>query len=253
MSEEVARRNLGEPNPPVVFYGVSCDSARPLCDQYSIDGYPTIYGFKKGFSYEKDELLCLNDEGMPPLTADLIGEYLSVNLANEEPNRLSMSSYSNSEDTRRKELRDENDAIEIAKKQEQHYEYKKSYRETFLDAAKSFVFMMRYGIYVSSGPLPEERKVVLSEWLNLLHWSLPREFRLHDLIDDLRANLNVISLGSEELLSVIDQHTIDRLGYIARELNQRKDTFVDQEDVSSANVWSHSCSRGKRGMGEFLY
>ena len=252
MADEVHRRIYGEPN--IMFYGLTCDSYRPLCDKYSIAGYPTLVGFKAGFQQGVDKPMILNDDGMPSLTADLIGEYLGLNLANEEPEVLSMSSYSNSEDTRAKEERHRKAAVESAQRKIRNYEYKKSYQDIYLDAAKSLVFTLRQSIYVSTGPLAEERKEVLIEWLDLLSWSLPNQFGIHSLITDARNNIDIISSGSNKLLEVIERHeTIKDWDInLSDVLKKNQKQASDENLMKDAKKWSEGCSHGKIGAGEFV-
>ena len=198
MANEVQRRIYGVPK--VAFYGVTCDSFNEFCSKYNINGYPTVLGFKADFQHDgSEEPMILNDDGMPELNADLIAEYLDLNLAHEEPNVLSMSSYSNSEDTRRKAERDFEAATRAATEAIRKKEYDNSYREIYLNAAKSLFFTIEHGIYNSSGELPLSRKKVLIDWLDLLDWSLPEQFQIKAFISDLKENIDDISQNYENL------------------------------------------------------
>lgn len=250
MADEVQRRVYGEPN--IMFYGLSCDSYRSLCEQYEIAGYPTIIGFKAGFRRGVDQPMELNGDAMPNLTADVIGKYLGLNLANEEPEILSMSSYSNSEDIRAKDERDEKAAIESARDKMSTYEYNKSYREIYLDAAKSLVFTIRQSIYISKGPLPETRRSALVEWLELLDWTLPEQFGIHLLITDLLVNIDILSSSSVKLLEILDRHAdVSTWGvYLPKNIQDSQGNYNDESALMDSKKWSQGCSHGKRGAGK---
>jgi hypothetical protein len=99
--------------------------------------------------------------------------------------------------------------------------------ETILDASLSFVSGLRYGVFMAEGALTLPRKMALKNWLDFLSVSLPPEWGLHRLIDDLRRQINFVAKSDANLNSVLQAHPMPR------------------------EVWSMSCAgKGKRvGMG----
>ena len=62
--------------------------------------------------------------------------------------------------------------------------------EVYSDAEASFIVTMEQTVYDPGGgpgdPLPKELAYQLRDYLDLLHWTLPAHWKLHDLINDLR-------------------------------------------------------------------
>ena len=96
----------------------------------------------------------------------------------------------------------------------------------FSDAAASFIVSMEQTVYDPNGPdspLDRELSYTLREYLDLLHWTLPPNWRLHDLINDLRSDYETIIKGRTQLLQVLDRH----------------------RNPGDRPSWSRSCVRGQ--------
>ena len=96
----------------------------------------------------------------------------------------------------------------------------------FSDAAASFIVSMEQTVYDPNGPdspLARELAYTLREYLDLLHWTLPPNWRLHDLINDLRSDYDTIIKGRTQLLRVLDRH----------------------RNPGDRPSWSRSCVRGQ--------
>ena len=97
----------------------------------------------------------------------------------------------------------------------------------FSDAAASFIVSMEQTVYDPNGPtdspLSRELAYTLREYLDLLHWTLPPNWRLHDLINDLRSDYDSIIKGRSQLLRVLDRH----------------------RNPGDRPSWSRSCVRGQ--------
>mmetsp|Transcript_8410 Transcript_8410/g.23556 ORF Transcript_8410/g.23556 Transcript_8410/m.23556 type:complete len:683 (-) Transcript_8410:57-2105(-) len=97
----------------------------------------------------------------------------------------------------------------------------------FSDAAASFVVSMEQTVYDPNGPadspLSRELAYILREYLDSLHWTLPPNWRLHDLINDLRSDYDTVIKGRAELLRVLDRH----------------------RNPGDRPSWSRSCVRGQ--------
>jgi hypothetical protein len=75
------------------------------------------------------------------------------------------------------------------------------------DASRSFVHSLRYGVFMSDEPLTLPRKMALQNWLEFLSVSLPPEWGLHRIIDDVRRQINFVAQADKNLHAVLDAHT----------------------------------------------
>ena len=82
--------------------------------------------------------------------------------------------------------------------------------EVYSDAEASFIVAMEQTVYDPGGgpgdPLPKELAYQLRDYLDLLHWTLPAHWKLHDLINDLRTDYDSVVKGRKDLLRVLDRH-----------------------------------------------
>jgi len=99
--------------------------------------------------------------------------------------------------------------------------------ETLNDAALSFTRGLLMGLFKSNEPLTYKKKAALLDWLDLLSVSLPPEIGLHELIDNLRYNIDSISQRRENLLLIITEHPLPD------------------------HMWSYSCTKGAPSGGFF--
>ena len=97
----------------------------------------------------------------------------------------------------------------------------------FSDAAASFIVSMEQTVYDPNGsavsPLSRDLAYILREYLDLLHWTLPPNWYLHDLINDLRSDYDSVIKGRAQLLQVLDRH----------------------RNPGDRPSWSRSCVRGQ--------
>jgi Erv1 / Alr family len=88
---------------------------------------------------------------------------------------------------------------------------KMGYEEALmLDTTLSFLQGLRYGVYKASGPLTLTKKQALVEWFELLSVSLPQEWGIHDILDDLSDNISAISQKEESLAKLVNKHKPSR-------------------------------------------
>jgi len=81
--------------------------------------------------------------------------------------------------------------------------------ETLNDAALSFTRGLQMGVFRNNNhALDKKRKAALLNWLDLLSISLPPELGLHELIDTLKINMDLIAQSPYELKVLIDKHPI---------------------------------------------
>lgn len=79
-----------------------------------------------------------------------------------------------------------------------------------LDATLSFLHGLRVGVFKIDEPLNVKKKTALKDWLELSSVSLPQEWGIHEAIDDLRGNIDLISNDRRELVKILNRHKIPR-------------------------------------------
>jgi hypothetical protein len=95
-----------------------------------------------------------------------------------------------------------------------------------LDTTLSFIHGLQFGVFTSKSALPAKKRRALKDWLDLLSVSLPAEWALHDLIDDLLNNIGSISESDANLTAILKKYPTPRA------------------------IWSDSCNKGVSG-GQF--
>jgi len=83
--------------------------------------------------------------------------------------------------------------------------------ELILDASLSFLQGLKFGIFTSNRPLTTEKRRALRDWLDLMAVSLPPEWGLHDIIDDLRDNFEHVSQSDKNMENVLLRHPPPRI------------------------------------------
>ena len=81
----------------------------------------------------------------------------------------------------------------------------------YRDAQKSFSLTLKHNIYPPDGKdtplyLPPKQKDILFDFLDLLHWTLPSSWIIHDVINDLRNDFATVIKGRQSLLSILNRH-----------------------------------------------
>jgi Erv1 / Alr family len=82
--------------------------------------------------------------------------------------------------------------------------------ELIHDVSLSFITGLKHGVFMSDGPLSDEKKDTLKGWLDLLSVGLPPEWGLHMLIDALSRQITFISASDINLNSVINKFPLSR-------------------------------------------
>jgi len=82
--------------------------------------------------------------------------------------------------------------------------------QLILDASLSFMAGLKYGVFMSNDSLTAKQKAALKSWLDLMSVSLPPEWGLHSLIDELNENIDMISQSHEKLLTILRKHPLPR-------------------------------------------
>jgi thiol-disulfide isomerase/thioredoxin len=92
-----------------------------------------------------------------------------------------------------------------------------------LDVTLSFIHGLQFGVFTSKDPLTASKRRALKDWLDLLSVSLPAEWKLHDLINDLLDHIGTISESEVNLVKFLNEHPTPRV------------------------TWSDSCRKGVPG------
>lgn len=82
--------------------------------------------------------------------------------------------------------------------------------QLILDASLSFMAGLKYGVFMSNDSLTEKQKSALKGWLDLMSVSLPPEWGLHSLIDELNENIDMVSQSNDNLLRILRKHPLPR-------------------------------------------
>lgn len=82
--------------------------------------------------------------------------------------------------------------------------------ELILDASLSFMAGLKYGVFKSDDILTAKQTAALKGWLDLMSVSLPPEWGLHSLIDELNDNIDFVSQSNENLLKILRKHPLPR-------------------------------------------
>lgn len=94
-----------------------------------------------------------------------------------------------------------------------HIKALSSEERQYIDASIAFVQGLKLGVYTSKDPLDESKKEALQAWLELLSVSLPPEWALHELINDLHFHFAQITTSEINLNKVLDKHMLPRHDY----------------------------------------
>lgn len=82
--------------------------------------------------------------------------------------------------------------------------------QLILDASLSFMAGLKYGVFMTNDSLTAKEKGALKGWLDLMSVSLPPEWGLHSLIDELNENIESISQSQDNLLKILRKHPLPR-------------------------------------------
>lgn len=100
-----------------------------------------------------------------------------------------------------------------------------SEEELILDTTLSFLQGLKIGVFRTNQALKDHEKNALEDWLYLLRVTLPQEWSIHEVIDDLLDNFDSIVQSDENLARILAKHPFPR------------------------SAWSESCGQGKVGGG----
>ncbi|KAL3762087.1 hypothetical protein ACHAWU_003826 [Discostella pseudostelligera] len=196
--------NVMSANPTIKFYAISCVAHNELCNAQSIHSFPTIKLFREG-SYEPR--MGKVGIGSNSVLRELGFDGVAVDGSDDKAEASGKKLHSRVTPFRDNDVHD-----------------------AWSDAALSFEFALKNGIYMEHGPLADDKREAFRNWLDLLSKSLPAQMkRTHTIIDALLENFSLASSGQSELDDLV-----------------RSQVF--SKSSLSASSW-RTCTNGNNEMG----
>lgn len=192
-------------HPSIKFYAISCVAHRDLCSDQSIHSFPTIKLFREG-SYEARK-------GKVGIDSNTVLRELGF-----DGGAVRGSHYKEAGRT------EGHSRVVSFRINDVH--------DTWSDAALSFEFALKNGIYMEHGPLASEKSDAFLNWLDLLSKSLPAQMkRTHSIINAILKNFSLASSGQSELDEIV-----------------RGQVLGLSESLLSSSSW-RTCTNGNNDVG----
>eukprot|EP00591_Stephanopyxis_turris_P001463 CAMPEP_0195509004 /NCGR_PEP_ID=MMETSP0794_2-20130614/2060_1 /TAXON_ID=515487 /ORGANISM="Stephanopyxis turris, Strain CCMP 815" /LENGTH=699 /DNA_ID=CAMNT_0040636113 /DNA_START=114 /DNA_END=2210 /DNA_ORIENTATION=- len=267
LASDIMKRSYGDV--PIAFFAVSCTVYQEICASYEVDGYPTILGFpiSKNATKKHEEPIWLQDleNGF---NAESIGDAMGFGIARvskslrSEDYASERKIYSNSTDQR--EYDEERDTfLKWAGEQAEQVTAEKLYvlefpnrtiHDVYNDAAQSFSFLLKQGIYNRNGPLSKERATVFMDWIDLLHWCMPPDWGMMSLIDEIRNDFDYVLKSKANLLNVVERHDSRYWRFVGGRHGDENGDYgvmeappVQTKSTSVLGDWSEACTQSNTG------
>lgn len=171
---------------PISFIAVSCAAHSQLCRDLGINAVPHIVGYTMGTT-EGQVMKRSNDNLLDPsYVSDLLEISLDMDAAKHKP--MDMRSNANAVLVSKNEHTDE--------------------PSVFADASQSFIYGLQKIQVDFKNPLTSFQKDAFIEWIDLLHWSLPSQWKIHNLINDIRHNYNFIAKKPSQIKLILESHNV---------------------------------------------
>lgn len=203
---ELARKVIAR-EPSVEFHAISCVAHPGLCKSQNISSYPTLRLFREG-SYEKIDA---------------------------KTNTLNVDEIFNGLGFTDRHF-DKDGHITVDKKTIARVVPFRSHdvHDAWTDAALSFLFALKNGIFMTNGPLGSKEANALKEWLLLLSKSLPHQMnRTHDLIDSVLKNYDRATISQYHLDEIVKE-----VGHSEPVYRWRTCTYGDNNMGYTCGLWS---------------
>ena len=197
----------------IEFHTVSCAVHSQICATWEIEGVPHVLLFRSGMT--EGETLIRTDDNK--LEAEYVAETIGISLLEED-----------FADGRHNVRPDYSVKQNFIRGVEKNKEAILDVSHHIDDAGKSLVNSLQtiLDIEKESPTLSYEQLDTFHEWIDLLRWALPPQLKIHNLINDVRQNIDTIVSNTDQFSTIIRSH------------NQ----LITKH-------WSHSCSHGKIGTG----
>ena len=215
---------------PLEFHAVSCVAHADLCRDQDVHGYPTIKWFPGKGTGGDDLKPKVMKRGFK--AKDILKDYLHV-----DPKLIDES------------LNDKSETVDKAKtlkeimkekilKQVKDEKRNTKINQTFHDAAKSFDFALRNGIFMSNDSLDKAQSSALKKWLDLVSKSIPSIMKtVKDDTESLKAHFNAAIQSEDKMLEYIGNHRASQKSESSKVIS------------TLDNNWSSNCEKGKPGNG----
>ena len=215
----IAKKIIDDVESDARFHAISCSVHHALCIKQSIKGYPTVLAIRAGenvtnaISIEKNTKL------------------------NEFIKALNNRTTSYNEKTQMEEAKQPKDVLKASTKKNQRIQQESiasisDKTAHFQDAAASFYFTLKQGVFMEPGPLNHEKRIAFRNFLTVLQYALPLEDltmkQLLEVVEDIMGNLEKVMDNEENLLYVLEKHAS----------SARKDF-----------EWTNACTKGHTAMG----
>jgi len=221
---------------PLTFHAVSCSVHNDVCAEYNVKAVPVVMAFHSGHI---DPMIVkrTHDNSIEPENLATILEIelreepfkseneLEVEVGKQEALGKKLMSANFVTDSTGEERSDVAAAAALANEM---LSLHASSSEVFTDASNAFMAALEFGTFEEFAKeklLPAGRLNSLRQFLDLLHWSLPSKWSLHDLINDLRNDIGSVSRSHKDMMKVLHRH----------------------KPASNRPIWSKSCDRFNRG------
>lgn len=172
----------------VETFAISCTPQAQICSDNDIHGYPTVMFYPPhSINGTKVPYNALNAEGVFQLAG------ISTQKVDKKADTVIQHRISE------KHAKDNN----IPPKS---YFMDRSSAEAFHDAHISFDFAMKTAIFTQTGPLPENPKIALQEFLFAMKKTLPLTSSMQPVVADLLKNFESVTKSSESFNKILAKH-----------------------------------------------
>jgi len=200
----------------VEFHTISCAVHDQLCANWDVEGVPHVLLFRSGMTESETLERTVDNKLESEYVAKVIGIPLYGKYIDSKAHEsdINMPESETIPDSKKKDVSDQSHAIHEP--------------DVFLDAGKSLVYSLQTVLDIQKQQkfLTDSQFDTFHEWIDLLHWALPSRWRLHNLINDIRQNLDTVIVDSHEFHMILHSH---------EQLIPKK--------------WSGACSHGKENVG----
>jgi Erv1 / Alr family/Thioredoxin len=208
---------FGVEGPPVQFYAVSCTANRKLCRSLGIKGYPKIKIFAAGVQQNATaEVVYWKLHAFDVLdTLKIQVQHLQL-----DASKLDSHGFNAKSDTTAS-----NKKIHLRSKSDVESEFHRTKKQVFDDAYLSFDFNLRNAIFVQEGPLSNQTKAALRQWLELVRQTTPVVWQIRTVTKSILKDFDTVVASENNLLKILDQYP------------------------PPSPQWSPACTKGVSGMG----
>jgi len=197
------------------MYAISCTAHPTICQLNNIRTYPTIRLYTKGSSSGYEEIL--NE------SISFNSITIALGMTTSTPNHNDNDDPSIIADKNKKE-NDQQHTTSTTSSSSGTIDilgaaldvYRRTKTDVYNDAAVSFMYSITNDAFLKSHDKDllvscskEELKSKISafsEWIDLLYWSLPPSWKVHTIVNDIRANVPIHSVRKHELSQIVENH-----------------------------------------------